>query len=323
MSPLLAAPLFVVSLAVTLAAAASFARRLDHLGTRFGLPESLVGVLTALAADGPEITSAMVALLKGAHNVSIGVLVGSNVFNLAAMLGLSALLAGAVRVGRHVLALEGAVGGAVTLVTAAALLGWISPGVAALLDACVVVPYIVNLLRDREIDGRPAAAAGPLAPPPAAAPVRDDPTHHLLALVLVDVVLVIAGSTGMVQTVLTLGDHWHIARALIGVLVLGPLTSIPNAFTGVRLGLAGRGSALVSETFNSNTINLAVGLVLPALFVALGTASSATRIDLAWLIAMTVLCAVMLAGPRGMGRLGGALLVAMYAGFWVVTLAAS
>ncbi len=88
MSPLLAAALFVVSLVVTLAAARLFARRLDRLGTRFGFPEALVGVLTAVAADGPEVTSALVALAKGAHNVSVGVLIGSNAFNLAAMIGL-------------------------------------------------------------------------------------------------------------------------------------------------------------------------------------------------------------------------------------------
>ena len=58
--------------------------------------EALVGVLTALSAEGAEVTSALVALAKGAHNVSVGVLIGSNAFNLAAMIGLSALLAGSV-----------------------------------------------------------------------------------------------------------------------------------------------------------------------------------------------------------------------------------
>jgi hypothetical protein len=72
MPPLPAALLFVASLAVTLVAARLFARRLDRLGFRFGFPEALVGLLTALAADGPEVTSALVALAKGAHNVSVG-----------------------------------------------------------------------------------------------------------------------------------------------------------------------------------------------------------------------------------------------------------
>src|SRR5438105_2072755 len=127
MVPTLAIPLFLVSLVVTLAAAAIFARRLDRLGARLGLPEALLGLLTALAADGPEITSALVALVKGAKGASFGVLVGSNVFNLAAMLGLTALLAGGIRLRREALALEGAVGLLPTLIASAPILGLRSP----------------------------------------------------------------------------------------------------------------------------------------------------------------------------------------------------
>ena len=45
------------------------------------------------------------------------------------------------------------------------------------------------------------------------------------------------------------------------------ITSLPNAFTAVRLGLGGRGEALVTETLASNTINLTGGVLIPALFV--------------------------------------------------------
>ena len=90
MAPIVAVPLFVASLAVTLLAARFFAQRLDLIGTRFGLPEAMIGLLTAVAADGPEISSAMIALIKGAHATSVGVLVGSNAFNLAAMIGVGA-----------------------------------------------------------------------------------------------------------------------------------------------------------------------------------------------------------------------------------------
>jgi cation:H+ antiporter len=54
----------------------------------------MLGLLTALAADAPEVSSAIAALVKGNHGVGVGVVVGSNVFNLAAMVGLSAILCG-------------------------------------------------------------------------------------------------------------------------------------------------------------------------------------------------------------------------------------
>src|SRR6201996_8910314 len=140
MSPAVAVPLFAVSLGVTLAAARLFARRLDRLGVRFGFPEALIGLLTALAADGPEISSALFALIKGAHDVGVGVLVGSNGFNLAAMIGLSALITGRVEVSRQLLVLEGAVGLLVTVVAGALLLGSLSPGAAAGSSALILIP---------------------------------------------------------------------------------------------------------------------------------------------------------------------------------------
>src|SRR2546430_6486735 len=111
MTPALAAPLFVASIALMLLASAVSARRLDHVGLRLGLPETLLGLLTALAADAPEVSSAIAALAKGAKDVGVGVVLGSNAFNLAAMIGLSAIVCGGVRLRREAPPGEGAVGG--------------------------------------------------------------------------------------------------------------------------------------------------------------------------------------------------------------------
>jgi Ca2+/Na+ antiporter len=45
---------------------------------------------------------------------------------------------------------------------------------------------------------------------------------------LVHAPLIVAGSAGMVQTALSLAGDWHVPNALLGALILGPLTSIPN-----------------------------------------------------------------------------------------------
>ena len=89
------------------------------------------------------------------------------------------------------------------------------------------------------------------------------------------------GSTAPVQSALDLGADWHVSQVVLATLVLAPLRSIPTAITGVRFGMAGRGAALVSETFNSNTINLAAGVIVPAMFVAFApaTTTSISRSD--------------------------------------------
>jgi cation:H+ antiporter len=306
MTPLLTVPAFVASLAVTLGAAGFFARRLDRVGGRLGLPEAVLGLLTALAADGPELTSAMVALAKGAGAVSLGVLLGSNVFNLAAMVGLSALLAGRVRLRREALVLEGGVGLVVLLLASALVLGFLSPVLAAVVLTCVLAPYVALLFR-----GSSAVLHSPERPPSEHA----GPLWRLAVLIPVDLALIVLGSTAMVECALSLSDHWHWSRSLVGVLVLGPLTSLPNAFTAVRLGLADRGAALVSETTNSNTVNLFAGVVLPALFVSVARATTGVKLELGWLVVMTVVTLLLLGSRRGLGRLGGVALIAFYVAF--------
>ena len=304
----LAVALFLGSLALTLAAAGFFADRLDHVGPRLGLPEAVVGLLTALAADAPELSSAIVALTRGEKDVSLGVVLGSNVFNLAAMVGLSAVLAGAVTIGRRELAVEGSVALAATFVAGALVLGLLPAAWACALFAAVAIPYVVAAARQPALHHRlPHVHEGALWKP--------------LALIVPAIALIVLGSTGMVRSALVLSDRWHVSKIVVGIVVLAVLTSLPNAYTAVRLGLTGRGSALVSEAFGSNTINLVGGILVPALVVGLAGHSGLTEANLAWLVAMTCVVVVLLAPRRGMTRLGGALLVCFYAAFVAVQLA--
>jgi cation:H+ antiporter len=308
LSTAFALPVFFASLAVTLASAAFFARRLDTLGVHLGLPEALLGLLTALAADAPEITSALVALAKGAQGASFGVLIGSNLFNLAAMIGLTAVLVGNVRLRRESLLLEGSVGLLAGLVAAGLVAHLISAVAATLLLLAILAPYVFLLVR-----GRAAAVELPL-------PRRTTNLWKTAALIPPAIALIVTGSVGMVEAALALASTWHVSRFAIGVLVLAPLTSIPNAFTALRLGRAGRGSALVSETLNSNTINLVAGLAVPALFVSVARITHETKLDLAWLGAMTVVTLLLLSRRRGLGRSGGSALIGLYLVFLVVEL---
>jgi cation:H+ antiporter len=313
---------FLGSLAVTLAAAAFFARRLDRVGLRLGLPETVLGLLTALAADAPETASAIAALLKGAHDVGVGVILGSNVFNLAAMIGLSAIICGGVRVRREALAVEGAVGVAATLVASALVLEFLGAWVTLGLLAAVLIPYVTLLGLGPDRSPRPLRRFF-------GEPHRPD---HVLAhgervlvpalTLLPALAIIVAGSTGMVDSALRLAHRWSVPEVIVGIVVLAVLTSLPNAYTAARLALQGRGSALVSETLNSNTTNLVFGISVPALFITIGSTSALTGFDLSWLLLLNVVVLVLLARRRGVGRSEGAAILLLYAVFVVVQIVA-
>jgi cation:H+ antiporter len=324
----IAVVVFLVSLIATLAAAAIFARRLDVLGEHLGLPEALLGLLTAAGADAPELSSAIVALVAGSKGVGLGVVVGSNLFNVASMIGLSALVAGRIRVHREALVLEGGVAGGATLIAALLALEVLPAWLAVVLLLIVLLPYVavisiaegfprITLPREARTAVRHALGAGH-RPRPGGPSVRGS----LLALPPA-VSVIVLGSIGMVHAAIELGHRWHVPEVIVGTVVLAVLTSLPNAYTGVRLGRAGRDAALVSETMNSNTINLVGGLAIPALFISLTRPTALVGVDFAWLGAATVLALVLVGRRGGAGRRSGLLLVCAYLAFVTVQAAVS
>jgi cation:H+ antiporter len=324
MTPAAAIPVFLVSIAVMLAASAVFAGRLDHAGLRLGLPEALLGLLTALAADAPEISSAIAALLQHQHAVAVGVVVGSNAFNLAAMLGLSAVIAGRVRARHETLELEGFVGLWLLAVLLAYVAGWIGATAAAALVAVVVVPYIALLSVGPRLAGKSHFLRRSFGEPHRAQQGFDSRREVavLMVVLLLALGLIVAGSVGAVRAASDLASAWSVPEELVGVIVLAVLTSLPNAWTGVRFGLQQRGSALMSETLNSNAINLVFGLALPAALGAFSAFSGLAIFDLAWLLAMTAAALVLFGRHGGAGRTAGAFLIVLYAAFVAVQIAA-
>jgi cation:H+ antiporter len=330
MTPAAAIPVFLVSIGVMLAASAVFAGRLDHIGLRLGLPEALLGLLTALAADAPEISSAISALVQNEHAVAVGVVVGSNTFNIAAMLGLSAVVTGRVR-GRHeALELEAFVGLWLIAVTLAVATGALGAKAGAVLVAVVVVPYVVLLAVGPRLARRLRLGAAESRfvhrsfgeGHRRARPLDSRREAMQIVLVLLAALaLIVAGSVGAVRAATDLADAWSVPQALVGVTVLAILTSLPNAWTGVRFGLQQRGSALISETLNSNSINIAFGLALPAALGVFGAFSGLAIFDLAWLFGMTAAALVLFGRRDGAGRGAGAFLILLYAVFLAVQVA--
>ncbi len=116
MSVLVAVPAFLAGALVSLATSWVLVTRLERVGERLGLSEALLGIVAALAADAPEVTSAVSAMAGHQQRLGAGVVIGSNVFNLAALLGLGAVVAGRIRLHRKVVVLGGVVAMCVAVV---------------------------------------------------------------------------------------------------------------------------------------------------------------------------------------------------------------
>jgi cation:H+ antiporter len=325
MSTPVAIALLVASFAVTVAASVVLARQLDRIGQRLGFSEALLGMVTALGADAPEIASAVAAVVAGHEDTGVGVVVGSNVFNLAALLGVSALIAGRVRIHRHGLLLNGGVAIVVAIIGALVAMDLVPGGVGLVLALVVLAPYVVlSALHERARARLPALLREAVAEEQQDAR-RDEltqPSTRLDAFAVVPVLgVVVGGAYGMVAAAQSLGDRFDVSDLILGALVLAALTSIPNLIAAVRLARHGRGAACVSEALNSNNANILVGLCVPALILGFGSASGIETFAALWMVGMTVV-AVALGFGGGLTRREGGAIVGLYVAFAIVVASA-
>lgn len=308
---------FAAAAVVSLAGSAVLVTRLERLAERLHLTEALLGLVAALAADAPEITTAVAALAHGQRDVGVGVTLGSNAFNLAALLGLAALVAGRFSVHRRVVLLGGTVGVAVAGVSVLAVVGVLGPGPALACVLAVLLPYL--------------ALAGHWLPAPAMARARawlahavsdeeEELSEALHALpgrprdaveALAAVVVVVLASLLMESTATSLGSRIGLSQIVVGGLILAAVTSIPNVVAAVYLAARGRGAATLSTAMNSNTLNVAFGLLLPATVTGLGRSGSGTLVAAGY-AGLTVVALGLAYLGRGLDRRAGAIIVVGY-----------
>jgi cation:H+ antiporter len=313
---------FAAGAVVSLATSWLLVSRLERVGERLGLSEALLGIVAALAADAPEVTAAVSATASGEQRLGAGVVIGSNVFNLAALLGLGAVVAGRIGLHRKVVLLGGSVAMGVAGVCLAVVLGVVPPAAGCLLGLFIVALYAVAL----GVSGRRLARLR--VPRPWITWLRSAVAEEEAELesairpasarwpdVLVaagSLVVVVAASVTMERAAAALGNRFAIPEIVVGGLVLAAVTSLPNAVAAVYLAARGRGAATLSTALNSNTINVAAGLLIPAALIGLGRPSGQTILAAAWYIGLTAAVLGFAYRDRGLWRVTGIVIIAAY-----------
>jgi len=319
---------FTASVAVMSWASARLTTALERIGSRLRFTDGFLGLVTALGADAPEICSACAALLSKHHEVGIGVVLGSNIFNLAGLLGLSALVAGRVAIGREGLWFNGGVSLVVSAVLVALILQWIPVWVSLVLLLLILSPYVaLTAMHPRQIAGLglPAATRSFLKVAIGHAHRDARKRENILlatwrdaAAVCVALALIVGSSFAAVHSAVSLATRWGISPGVVGMLILAALTSIPNVIAAVQLAREGRGAAVISESLNSNTLNILVGICLPALLIGFAEPSPPIIFAVLWLLGMKCVALWAAGHHSGLHRLSGAALVLLYLIFALV-----
>lgn len=302
--------LFTVSLALLYAGATALVRGGATLALRLGVSALVVGLTVVAAGTSmPELLVSAKAALAGQGDIALGNVVGSNIFNIAVILGLAAVVS-PLKVQFQLIRLDTPV---MILVTGVFWLMFrdhqIGRGEAAVLFVGLLAYSAGNLhLARRQATGTVVAEFSESLPP-----VRG---HWAVDLAFIGggLGLLILGSRVLVDSAVVLARGWGVREAVIGLTIVAAGTSMPELATTVVAARKKQSDIAVGNVVGSNIYNLLGIAGVSGLLTPL-EGPGIRSFDLGVMMLLSVGLLPMLWSGLLVKRWEGAVLLGSYAGY--------
>jgi cation:H+ antiporter len=312
--------LIAVGLTILLAGAWLTVRAAAALAASLGVSPIIIGAtVVAFGTSAPEFVVSLAAATRDAPGIAVGNVLGSNVANIALVLGASAVIR-PMPVHWRLLRWEIPVLAVATVaVLAFAVNGNVSRWEGALMFAGLLafVVFSTRLF--------PEASRGAVSTAPAGAGPDADPSWHFRAK---EVLLLVLGLAGIafgadvgVRGAVGLAEDFGTSETVIGVTIVATGTSLPEMATSVVAAYRREHEIAVANVIGSNIFNLLGVVGLVGGLVTLPVDQDLYRFEMPAL-ALSTAVLIPLAWPRyRIGRPEGLLLLALYVAFVTVVLA--
>jgi cation:H+ antiporter len=303
---------FALGLVALVVGARALVRGASKLALSFGISPLVVGLtIVAFGTSAPELAVSVGAVLDGRTELAVGNVVGSNIFNVLFILGLSALIAPLVVNAQLIRQEVPIMIGASLLLVALAMDGRLDRLESALLLALLgayTVFLIVQSRRQTQATRDEYAEAVP--------PDRDWDRHWAaqVGLVAAGLVLLVFGSNWLVEAAIAFARALGVSELVIALTIVAAGTSMPEVATSVTAALKGERDIAVGNVVGSNTFNIlgclgASGLVAGG---GLPVPAAALAFDLWVLLAVAFACLPVFLTGREIARWEGGLFIGYY-----------
>ncbi len=308
----------LVGLVVLVAGAELLVRGASRLALRLGISPLVIGLpVVAFGTSSPEMAVSVRSGLVGQADIALGNVVGSNIFNVLAVLGLAALMAPLV-VKQQLVRFE------VPLVVGLSvlILVMVQDGRIGALDGLLLVggliAYMVFVIRQsrREAAAVQAEYAKELGNAGgewlARLPVQ-------IACVIGGLGLLVLGATWLVDSAVAIARALGMSDMVIGLTIVAAGTSFPELATSVVAAMRGERDIAVGNVVGSSVFNLLGILGIAALVTpgGLSVAPALVNFDIPVMIAVAFACLPIFATGHRIARWEGA----MFLGYYMVYVA--
>jgi len=296
--------------------AEALVRGASRLATRLGIPPLVIGLtIVAYGTSSPEMAVSIQSSLAKQADIAIGNVVGSNVFNVLFILGLSALVA-PLHVAQQLIRLEVPIMIGVSLLALLfSLDGVVQPsdGVVLLVGAIVYTAFQVYQARrekDPEVQAEYAQFGGTRQ-----MSLVQWITH--LGLIAVGLVLLVLGSGWLVESAVAIARSVGISELVIGLTIVAMGTSLPELATSVVASLRGERDIAVGNVVGSNIFNILAVLGISAAISPTGVRVSQALLnfDIPVMIAVAIACLPIFVTGNLISRWEGLLFLVYYVAY--------
>lgn len=308
-----------VGLLVLLVGAEILVRGGSRLAQLFGMPPLLVGLtVVAFGTSFPELAVSVAAGLQGRADLAAGNVVGSNIFNITVILGLSAVilpLAASLRVIRW----EVPILISVTLLPS--LLAW--DGALSRPEAFFLLVVGVGWVVWQIRQARAEADVGEETP--VAGPVNIGARGLAVGQVVGGLVLLVGGSRFFVDGATSLARNLGVSELIIGLTVVAAGTSLPEVAASVTAALRGERDMAIGNVLGSNIFNIVFVLGLSTAVSESQTMipQSLLTFDLPVMIVLSIICLPIFFTDLSITRWEGIGLLLAYAGYTILQILAA
>lgn len=289
-----------------------------RVAKRLGVTPLVVGLtVVAFGSSAPELLVGVVASVQDRSDVVLGNVIGSNILNVALILGVAALVK-PLRVGMRLLSREAPLMVAVSVVVAVMMVDGVLGRVDAVLLLVGFAAFIVFVLRAAESE--PAEVAREYVEFEVAERGPDDggSLAWQVGLIVVGLATLVAGAQLLVMSAVFFARLVGVTEVVIGLTVVALGTSLPELATCVVAAVRGESDIALGNAVGSNLFNLLSILGVAAMIRPIGVRPELFVLEVPAMVAAAALLVVLAWRRRTLGRISGTVLLTGYVLFTMV-----
>ena len=295
---------FIVSLAVLLKAADWFIDAAEEIGLSLGISPFIIGVtIIAFGTSLPELATSIASVFAGTSQIVIGNVVGSNITNIALVLGVTVVVVKEIKLHDQIWHID------MPFLLSSAFLLWflvqdqnVSIFEAFIFLAALVVFLVYSLKSEDHEDDV----------------YRTKVSWKSYVWLVVGGTLVWLGAEYTIFAITKLSVLMGVSSEIIALSFVALGTSLPEVIVSLGAARKGKTSIAVGNVLGSNIFNTYAVMGIPAFFGDLNIPQNVLDFSLPLMIVMTILFAVMTISRR-ITRWEGIILLIFYV-FYMVEL---